>query len=284
MTAAKPSPPRLGALKAAKAEAQAFRRILRRLMQPGAVLAPLDGGQENSAFGLFVAKNEHARAVMTLDASMLGALRAAGLIAAVADRPGAYAAVPEAEAYLQRAMAAADPFEAQHRAMGARFIPGDAHEAAAGALRAVNLAESPLAWLASRKGPDGAPLLERAHVDAGERLREDYERAQLMASLTVNWERPMARGAQAPESLTLSEAAMAARQRVGAALAAVGPELETVLIAVCCHLQGLEAAERQLRWPPRAGKVVLRIALESLARHYGLIRTRTKAEMRAWSA
>jgi hypothetical protein len=164
--------------------------------------------------------------------------------------------------------------------MGARYIadvPGKA-----GMRHAVNLAESPLAWLANRKDGQGAPLLGAALIEAGERLREDYERAHLMPQLTVNWERPMARGAQAPESLTLTEAAMAARQRVGAALAAVGPELETVLIAICCHLQGLEAAERQLRLPPRAGKVVLKIALEALARHYGIIRPRTRAEMSSW--
>jgi hypothetical protein len=43
-----------------------------------------------------------------------------------------------------------------------------------------------------------------------------------------------------------------------------------VLIDVCCHLQGLEAAERAAGWPQRSGKIVLQLALSSLARHYGL--------------
>ena len=52
----------------------------------------------------------------------------------------------------------------------------------------VNLAESPLTWLHAR-----------GHLDdrlfaAGERLRADYERAQLGPSLTMRWEPVRIRG------------------------------------------------------------------------------------------
>jgi hypothetical protein len=40
---------------------------------------------------------------------------------------------------------------------------------------------------------------------------------------------------------------------------------------VCCHEIGLEAAERAQGWPQRSGKLVLQLALTSLARHYGLL-------------
>ncbi|WP_210272813.1 DUF6456 domain-containing protein [Chthonobacter rhizosphaerae] len=152
--------------------------------------------------------------------------------------------------------------------------------------------ESPLAWLATRRDKDGVPLLSPAAFAAGERFRTDYTVAGLMARTTMNWDAlggPAERraGGGAGGGLLVTEAAMAARDRVNRALSAVGPELGSVLVDVCCHLKGLGDVERDQGWPLRSGKVVLRMALAALARHYGLAeaaRGGEAARPRHWGA
>lgn len=153
-----------------------------------------------------------------------------------------------------------------------------------GAPLELDLAESPLGWLATRKGRDGRPLIDAAQLLAGERLRLDFTRAGLTPRVTTNWS-PAGGGAGGPEAF--SDMVMAARGRVQAALSAVGPELSGVLLDVCCFLKGLEEVERERSWPPRAGKVVLGLGLDRLAVHYGLANSaegRASARTRAWRA
>jgi hypothetical protein len=77
---------------------------------------------------------------------------------------------------------------------------------------------------------------------------------------------------------------VAARERVYRALEAVGSELGGILLDVCCFETGLETAEQAAGWPQRAAKVVLQLALTSLARHYGLIAPERSpfARLRHW--
>ncbi|MGI9404486.1 MAG: DUF6456 domain-containing protein [Hyphomicrobium sp.] len=138
----------------------------------------------------------------------------------------------------------------------------------------VNPTESPIAWLRRRKDRDGEPMISQSQFDAGERLRADFWFAQMTPRVTANWSAaaPMDRRRRsgAASSVDMLDNVAAARERVGRALATVGPELAGVLIDVCCHLKGLEAAERAAGWPQRSGKVVLQLALTRLVRHYGL--------------
>lgn len=153
----------------------------------------------------------------------------------------------------------------------------------------VDIAESPLAWLASRRDRDGRPLISAAELLAGERFRADYERAGLVARTTMNW---MALGAANERrsgggGAPLTDAALDARARVGAAILALGPELASLAVDVCCAFSGLAEAERRRGWPQRSGKVVLRLALSALARHYGLSEQARGAErgsLRRWTA
>ncbi|MEO0999219.1 MAG: DUF6456 domain-containing protein, partial [Pseudomonadota bacterium] len=166
---------------------------------------------------------------------------------------------------------APDPFRAQHAEEGERTVMEEGGETTK--IR-FNLAESPLTMLGRRRGADGAPFLSPVEIEAGERLREDFERAQLGPRVTQNWEKFLAspgRG-QVPANTdaAIGGGSEAARSRVAAALKALGPGLSDIAFRCCCFLEGLETAEKRLGWSARSGKVVLRIALQQLAAHYGL--------------
>jgi hypothetical protein len=134
------------------------------------------------------------------------------------------------------------------------------------------LAESPLNGLARRKDKDGQPFLGRALVAAGERLREDFELAQVGPHVTQNWERFLTGNTGGGMDFGRGEhrgaGAQAARDRVAAALKDLGPGLADVVLRCCCFLEGLENLERRMGWSARSGKIVLRIALQRLLQHY----------------
>lgn len=207
--------------------------------------------------------------VFSLHHEEIKRLSANDLLAAV---DGGYAITAAGRAWLRRQLALADAFQEQHQARRPREIDvGEGLKQPA----IVNDGESPLAWLATRKDKNGRPMLEPAQFAAGERLRADYYYAGLTARVTASWD-PAATGRQSGgrgqnDLGTLTDNVLAARQRVVKALCAVGPELAGILVDVCCHLKGLEEAEKAEGWPQRSGKVVLQLALSKLARHYGLI-------------
>ena len=157
---------------------------------------------------------------------------------------------------------------AQHLELGRRQILGPSGVTGV----TVDEAESPLAWLARRKGRDGRALIEPMQLLAGERLRAEFTRAQLMPRITSNWSASVADGRRGASPATFTETVIAARQRVRHALDAVGPEFSGLLVDVCCFLKGLADVERERNWPQRSAKVVLQLGLDRLARHYGLQR------------
>ncbi len=177
-------------------------------------------------------------------------------------------------------------FRARHLALGNRDVTTELGRAQV----IVDEAESPLVWLARRRGRDGRAMIVPHQLQAGERLRADFTRAHLMPRTTSNWQSPMSSGGRREGghgTADFTDAMIAARQRVNQALDAVGPEFSGLLLDVCCFLKGLANLEQERGWPTRSAKVVLQLGLDRLARHYGYAaqaKGQARAPIRTWLA
>lgn len=133
----------------------------------------------------------------------------------------------------------------------------------------VNIAESPLLILARRRDGNGQPFLSPGMVAAGERLREDFELAQMGPRITQNWDGFMTAGIDTSQTTGCWRGGSdSARDRVALALRDLGPGMGDIVLRVCCFLEGIEMTERRLGWSARSGKIVLRLSLMRLERHY----------------
>lgn len=131
--------------------------------------------------------------------------------------------------------------------------------------RQTNQGESPLARLAAGQNA----FLEPHHVEAGERVRLLFERSRLQPRMTMNYSGTPAGGTRSRAG-DLSDMAVDARRALDAIHRALPAECAGVVIDVCGWLKGLQEVERDRGWPRRSAKLVLRIGLEQLARHFGL--------------
>ncbi|HRM74884.1 MAG TPA: DUF6456 domain-containing protein, partial [Paracoccus sp. (in: a-proteobacteria)] len=97
----------------------------------------------------------------------------------------------------------------------------------------------------------------------------DFELAQMGARVAQNWDRFLTAGIDVSRmSGSHGGGAEGARNRVAAALRELGPGMGDMCLRVCCFLEGIEMTERRLGWSARSGKIVLRLALQRLERHY----------------
>ena len=190
--------------------------------------------------------------------------RSLGLVMLEADT---VRATREALPFVRRALLGSpEAFQEQHRAMKTETV---AVEGVRQAVR-VNELESPLGACARLKEKSGKAFLPPEAIAAGERLHADFTRAHLQPRLTMAYEPLLSSKTKggAGGAAEISDSAMSARFRVGKAMEAIGPELCSVALDVCCFQKGLELVERERQWPARSAKLMLRTALMALSRHY----------------
>ncbi|WP_298863066.1 DUF6456 domain-containing protein [uncultured Sulfitobacter sp.] len=239
-------------------------RVLRRLSETGAVLA-VAADMERAVIVRESAEGQSTRTGV-VDRAIAEAMALKGwIVAPVAGRITRYHITAAGRSALADMMARN---ESAHATGLADAETGEVSEAP----RRIRygLAESPLAALARRRDREGERFLSDDLVHAGERLREDFEMAQMENEVAGDWEKfltTLRSDGPASEHNT-SPAARRAHARVVAALREIGPGLSDVTLRCCCFLEGLEAAEKTLGWSARSGKIVLRIALMGLRRHY----------------
>jgi hypothetical protein len=211
---------------------------------------------------LYVVQDSTRRA--TLPADMCDHLAHQGIISREED-----ALFPSAEtgAWIRRQLAAgSEAFAAQHRTI--------THE---GEGRQVNLDESPLSRIAAM--PANRNLLQPHQLEAGERFRKIFERAALRQRTTMSFapDRVAKSGKRAPANMELAGMNIDARREIDRIFAALPSECAGVVIDVCGFEKGLQQVERERGWPRRSAKLVLRIGLDQLARHFGLMPMATGA-------
>jgi hypothetical protein len=242
------------------------RRVLRRLIEKRLFLAPEAGGQ------FVLAGSKRAGRNMRVSAVVVSEFRVRGWVAARGTTPETFALGEAGARWFASSggdvFGAAKPFLTQRRVMtpeGAVTVN-------------VNELESPLARLRFRG------QLTPVQYEAGERLRQDFTMAGLMPRLCADLSAPISNSARGAAPAPMTEKLIAARQRFRLAMASVGPGLSDLLFDVCCHLKGLEAVEATYEWPVRSAKVVLQIALDRLAAHYGIATRSTRHRVRVWRA
>lgn len=140
-----------------------------------------------------------------------------------------------------------------------------------GCPRIINRRESPLSWLARRRGTDGQPFIDRHQFAAGDRFRRDFTIAGLSPRMTVDWSRFGSGETSGIGHPGLANDAMiAARQRLHAALDVLGPSLSSLTLDLCCFLKGIADVELERGLKQRSAKKMLSEALTRLVKHYGI--------------
>lgn len=247
-------------------------RALRALTEPGALLVIAEGVEDAVVVAHVDEDRPVRRAVVPRDLAEILALKE-WIEGRTRGRLSRYSITPAGRAELGRLMA-----QSESRRVAAATDPrplGDMLSGQGTARKPRTAgAEPPLRVLARRKRGDGSAFLSKPMIRAAERFRESYEIARAGGAIGDEIEdllegriRPMTATIDGATALALPRH-QAAFQSLYKAIAKLGPELAEAVILSCCKETGMEEIEDRLDFPARSGKIILRIALNTLVRHY----------------
>ncbi|MEC7760540.1 MAG: DUF6456 domain-containing protein [Pseudomonadota bacterium] len=247
-------------------------RALRALTEPGALLVIAEGVEDAVVVAHVQDDRPVRRAVVPRDVAEILALKE-WIEGKTRGRLSRYSITPAGRTELSRLMAQS---ESRKVASIDDSRPLSARLSGQGGARKPRTAgaEPPLRVLARRKRGDGSSFLSKPMVRAAERFRESYEIARAggaisddIGDLIEGRMRPMMASTDGATALALPRH-QSAFQSLAKAVEKLGPELAEAVILSCCKETGMEEIEQRLDFPARSGKIVLRIALNTLLRHY----------------
>ena len=228
------------------------RKILKKLTQSGSHLR----AQPNGQYG-FISPRSRGKPIAQYDIWLVKALKSRGLITRKDEN---WQISTHGALWLKRFRFKDQPdqFTRQHQD---RVKKGKAE---------INMNENHLFWLRKRRDKKGKHLISEIQMRAGLKLQEDFFNATHRPRMTIDLSKPRSNHHHSYDMMPLHHPALMARQRFEKALKSLGAGLDEIVLEICCHRHGLENAERLLGWSRGSGKIVLGIALNRLAFHYGM--------------
>lgn len=145
----------------------------------------------------------------------------------------------------------------------------------------INPNESPLTRLAAAD----PSFLDAHHIATGERVRRLVERALLRKSVTMSYSGTAVASNSPRTGADVPDLAIDARRKLNEIYDVLPGECAGAVVDICGYLKGLHQVEIERGWPRRSGKLLLRVGLEQLARHFGISTVavgRTTSRNRAW--
>lgn len=247
-------------------------RALKALTEPGALLVIADGVEEAVVVAHVEDDRPVRRAVVPRDVAEVMALKE-WIEGRARGRLSRYSITPAGRSELGRLMARSESRRVAAASDTKMNLAARGGQGPAKRPRTAG-AEPPLRVLARRKRGDGTAFLTRPMVQAAERFRESYEIARAGGAIGDDLDALLAGKVRPAVARPDGNAAFAIPRHLLAfdsltkAIDTLGPELAEAAILACCNETGMEEIEDRLDFPARSGKIVLRIALNTLVRHY----------------